>query len=489
MKQIMFCLFAILVAQSFAQNLDSFTNLYLSSIDEYGPQTGVNHNPAAFAPNVDFRSSYEEYLTGTSLKRSSGGSNTMLPSTSSILRGKIIARVYNPIIALYENVSTFFNISGSALAIDLKGNVIVELYQGYQNKTAGILYNNQTLHQGFSTGKALGAAAITWAISQELTDWKRTMCSHDSEFCKNGKENITIGQIFAHMACLMYFPEPVADSKNFTAVDLLIQNSTPNCISFNQSFVGKVATYHVSSWGLLTDYAIRKITGRTVEQLMNDEFFSKIPRSEMIVSPGPEYTSRIVKLESPDGAALFDNFRNQFCFLASLGLGEPFLTACKALSLLPQLLNPLDSNDEAKRGAIYAPGDSEFSTPVTMARLYSILVNPDTFNALGLEKKEIKKATTDAYNGPDALNPATTTSFTQAGWSHPGVGNDEFSEISSSFGRDGLGGPCCYALKRLKAGICFYISDINGFGGLDNPATYAMIKGVEDILLDSYLDD
>jgi hypothetical protein len=214
------------------------------------------------------------------------------------------------------------------------------------------------------------------------------MCSHSPNFCQNGKENITVGQIFAHMACLMYFPEPVYDSKNITAVDLLIETSTPNCVLYPLSDVGRVATYHVTSWAFLTDYAIRKIDGRNVEQLMNEEIFANLPRSELIVSPGPEYTNRIAKLVAADGGALFVDFLNLFCTYAAYG--EPYNTGCKALSLIPKLTNPLSSNNESVRASLYAPGDSEYFTPVTMAKLYGALAHEGSFTQLGISPSVMK---------------------------------------------------------------------------------------------------
>jgi hypothetical protein len=75
------------------------------------------------------------------------GPNDLVSSGSSIIRGEAIERIAAPLVAMYENVTLTYNITGSALVIDHKGSLISELYQGYQNETAGILYSNTTLQQ------------------------------------------------------------------------------------------------------------------------------------------------------------------------------------------------------------------------------------------------------------------------------------------------------------------------------------------------------
>jgi hypothetical protein len=44
----------------------------------------------------------------------------------------------------------------------------------------------------------------------------------------------------------------------------------------------------------------------------------------------------------------------------------------------------------------------------------------------------------------------------------------------------------CYANPRLQIGVCFLITDISGLGGMDNPATYAIAKGIEDVMFKYY---
>lgn len=94
---------------------------------------------------------------------------------------------------------------GAACCIYYRGEKVVDLWGGVRDKSTGEPWEESTMVDVFSVAKGMSGLAMALAHSRGLFDYDERVCRYWPEFAQNGKEKITVRQLFSHQAGLFAF--------------------------------------------------------------------------------------------------------------------------------------------------------------------------------------------------------------------------------------------------------------------------------------------
>lgn len=159
--------------------------------------------------------------------------------------------------------------AGSAYSVYYKGDKVVDIWAGYADQEAKILWKENTMSVMYSTSKGFCALVVAMLADRGLLDFKKPVSHYWPEFAQNGKEKITVEMLMEHEAALPYFPEAMTFDmlRDPTAMDKVIENAKPLWEP------GTGHGYHAISLGFLVNGLVRRVDPekRTVGQFLDDE--------------------------------------------------------------------------------------------------------------------------------------------------------------------------------------------------------------------------
>ncbi len=157
--------------------------------------------------------------------------------------------------------------TGSAFAVFVDGEVVVDLWGGVADERTGAPWNGDTVSVLHSGTKGLVAAALLLLVDRGQLDLQGPVAAYWPEFGAAGKAGITVATLAAHTAGL-----PGLEGEKLSLDDL----RQPVLIAARlaaQSPMVPVGDpcYHALTFGWLCDELIRRIDGRSVGRFFADE--------------------------------------------------------------------------------------------------------------------------------------------------------------------------------------------------------------------------
>jgi len=111
---------------------------------------------------------------------------------------------------------------GAACTIYLKGEKVVDLWDGVKDHQTREFWDKDTMVTVFSSTKGFSALAIALAHSKGHFDYDDKVSTHWKEFGQSGKENITIRQLLNHQADLSTIKDlTIHDFKDFDTSNVI----------------------------------------------------------------------------------------------------------------------------------------------------------------------------------------------------------------------------------------------------------------------------
>jgi CubicO group peptidase (beta-lactamase class C family) len=158
---------------------------------------------------------------------------------------------------------------GAACSIYYRGEKVVDLWGGYQNRKTGEPWNENTVVQVFSATMGMTLLVLAKLHSDGLLDYSEKVSTYWPAFAKYGKENITVEQLITHKAGLVLLERKIKASElnNHGELSKLLENAIPMWSP------GKKHGSHSSSIGLYIQQLVWRIDkmGRTVGQFFREE--------------------------------------------------------------------------------------------------------------------------------------------------------------------------------------------------------------------------
>ena len=156
---------------------------------------------------------------------------------------------------------------GASICVYQHGEKVVDLWGGYADKARSRPWEKDTLVNVWSTTKGMMALCVARLVDQGRLDIHRPVTDYWPEFAVNGKEMVTVAQLFSHQAGLC------GPDMEITK-DVLLDTDRLGAMLAAQAPqwpVGERSGYHALSIGPLGDLLFKHAIGKTVGEYFRDE--------------------------------------------------------------------------------------------------------------------------------------------------------------------------------------------------------------------------
>ncbi|PIO61612.1 hypothetical protein TELCIR_16860, partial [Teladorsagia circumcincta] len=118
---------------------------------------------------------------------------------------------------------------GAAVAIYHRGKLVVDLWGGYADREANVVWKRNTRTVLFSATKAISALCIAVLVDRGLLRYEDRLAEFWPEYGCYGKENTTVEDVLSHKAGLPYLDEEIdlLDVMDFELIRKKIERSRP----------------------------------------------------------------------------------------------------------------------------------------------------------------------------------------------------------------------------------------------------------------------
>lgn len=158
---------------------------------------------------------------------------------------------------------------GAACAVYVGDRKVVDVWGGLRDPDRGLLWQQDTLVNVFSTTKGMSSLAVALAHSRGLFAYDDRVADHWPAFAQAGKEHVTIRQLLSHQAGLPAIDQPLD-------LDALADPDVVAAAIARQAPAWEPGTrhgYHGLSLGFYESELVRRVDprSRTVGRFLRDE--------------------------------------------------------------------------------------------------------------------------------------------------------------------------------------------------------------------------
>jgi len=350
--------------------------------------------------------------------------------------------------------------TGAACVVYVEGRRVVDLYGGLADRERGIAWGPDTVAVSFSVTKGLMALCAYLAHQRGLLDFDAAVVTIWPEFGANGKQDITIRQLFAHRAGLMALDTDLsfADVLAWEPVIRAIEAQAPLWVP------GTAYAYHALTYGWLTGEVLRRVTGLMPGRLVADYLAAPLHADLWIGAPADidDRTARLYRAKSP----VFRAFWRLLPYALRLTGRTSSVRAITLGGAFPFEFFDGGASDFNGVGARRAqiPAANGILSARALAKVYAAAVSQVDGTGPLLTPDSITDATTvrSAGDGWDRGVNAEGSRFS-TGFLLDGLPNQPMLS-QSSFGHDGASGSIGFADADRKVGFGYLTNQFGGRG-------------------------
>jgi CubicO group peptidase (beta-lactamase class C family) len=178
---------------------------------------------------------------------------------------------------------------GAAVAVALDGELVVDLWGGYQDAGRTTPWSRDTIVNVWSIGKAITAICLLQLVERGLVDLDAPVARYWPEFAQAGKESVTIRTLMAHKAGLQAVGKPLPPGYNLTNWDGMCAELAAQAPWWEP---GTNFGYHTNTYGFLLGEIVRRIDGRTIDRYLQEEIAGPLG-VDFHFGLGPELDHRV----------------------------------------------------------------------------------------------------------------------------------------------------------------------------------------------------
>jgi CubicO group peptidase (beta-lactamase class C family) len=326
---------------------------------------------------------------------------------------------------------------GASFAIYKEGKPLIDLHGGFKDKN-NKNWEENTIVNVFSATKGIYEIIVSILIDQHILDLEKPVSYYWDAFKQSNKRAITLKHILSHQSGLYRFKEKITqqDLLDWNKIIAILENQEPDHPSGEKTF------YHAKTHGFLVGEIIKKITKKSLGELVSELLSNKLKLNFFIGTP---------KNQLSNIAFLYDQ-----------------KTATKISSEFNAFNNPeheINFYNKENWQTAEIPSMNGHGNAKSIAKIYDTFVNDLILEKnILLSKSSIKKCLTETTSRIDE------SLMLPIRWSQVGLilrGGWLFGKNKESFGHNGWGGSVGFADPTLGIGVAYTTNKINPTMGSD----------------------
>lgn len=181
---------------------------------------------------------------------------------------------------------------GAAVCVYHRGRAVVDVWAGARD-AAGTPWDRETVAMSFSTTKGVVATALHCLVDRGLVDYDVPVADYWPEFAAAGKERVTVRQLLSHSAGLHRLRGVIDHAHQMLDWDHVVAALAAEAPAYAP---GTRHGYHGITYGFLVGELIRRVSGKTVHQVIQDEIVDPLELDGMFVGIAPDARHRLAEL-------------------------------------------------------------------------------------------------------------------------------------------------------------------------------------------------
>ncbi|MEU0570503.1 serine hydrolase domain-containing protein, partial [Nonomuraea sp. NPDC005983] len=184
---------------------------------------------------------------------------------------------------------------GAAFAVYLDGELVVDLWDGVADRHTGRRWQEDTPAFAYSCTKAITATVLLQLAERGLVDVTGPVTQVWPEFASGGKAGVTVEHLLTHQAGLpvVESPVPVEEFGDLAAIASRLAGQRPLWEP------GTAHGYHALTYGFLVGEVVRRVTGKSVGDLVAAEIAGPLGLDLWLGAPD-EVIARTARLTAGD---------------------------------------------------------------------------------------------------------------------------------------------------------------------------------------------
>jgi CubicO group peptidase (beta-lactamase class C family) len=274
---------------------------------------------------------------------------------------------------------------GAAIAIDVGGETIVDIWGGYADAARTRPWTADTIVNVWSSTKNVTALAGLMLIDRGLIEPTTPVAAVWPEFAANGKGGIEFRHLLSHSSGLSGWDQPVSME------DVYDWEKSTSMLAAQAPWwePGTASGYHALTYGHLIGEVVRRVTGSSLKQFVADEIAGPLG-ADFQIGARPEDADRIAEIipaaDPMEGVPPLDQWTEQM--LKTFTGPAP---------------DPSVANGEAFRAADIGAGNGHTNARA-LAKILSAISLGGTVNGVRLLRPETIERIFDVQvDGPDLV--------------------------------------------------------------------------------------
>lgn len=180
---------------------------------------------------------------------------------------------------------------GAAIAIDIGGQTVVDMWGGHADAARTRPWAADTVVNVWSSTKTVTALAALMLIDRGLIAADDRVADYWPEFAANGKDGVQIRHLLTHSSGVSGWDQPVVPE------DILDWDRSTAALAVQAPWwePGTASGYHALTYGHLIGEVVRRVTGSPLKDFVRDEIAGPLG-ADFQIGAAPEDADRIAEI-------------------------------------------------------------------------------------------------------------------------------------------------------------------------------------------------
>jgi CubicO group peptidase (beta-lactamase class C family) len=214
-------------------------------------------------------------------------------SVTTLVHGSCVGEFRSVADVLEANIESGEEL-GAAIAIDLDGETVVDIWGGWRDEARTQPWEQDTIVNVWSTTKTVTSLAVLMLVSRGQVDVHAPVARYWPEFAAAGKDRVEIRHLMSHTSGVSGLEQPA------TIEDLYDWQTSTSRMAAQAPWwePGSASGYHALNFGHLLGEVVRRVTGRSLKQFVAEDIAGPL-EADFQIGAAPTDYHRIAPVVPP----------------------------------------------------------------------------------------------------------------------------------------------------------------------------------------------